>query len=125
MKKLLNRLAICAVLFFCTCTTIEVNNDPVIGIWLNEPKTKTTQTKNQTTLEEWIFNDAYLGRYHRYSFSNITISTDFKWIKTDSIYHVSYPGTDFPKQQLLMQETDKSMLLKDLNNTIIAIKNPK
>lgn len=90
MKKYLLFFAVIFVaLVMASCSIIQENNDPVIGIW-----SKTANTQVQKLKKEWIFNDAYLGRYHVYSGNNVTFLTDFKWKLKGDTYIISYPGTD-------------------------------
>lgn len=111
MKKFYPSVAFCAMILFTNCSKPAINNDPVIGIWTNvQVKIIAENTKSQTELE-WIFNDAFLGRHHRYENNNITLQTDFQWKRENDIYTISYPGTDFPDEKVklmtaTLQRTD-------------------
>lgn len=106
MKKLLLFfIAIGMSQTFNSCTEIPENNDPIIGIW---SKSIISDTGNQLSKREWTFNDAYLGRYHSYTYDNIVFITDFQWEVNDGIYTISYPGTDMPDDIVTMDVITKS-----------------
>ncbi len=93
MKKLFPLLAFIVIVSFTSCSKIEENNDPIIGIWgMTEQPSKTA--KNIKIRNEWIFNDAYLGRYHQYHNEEIVVLTDFKWVAEEDSYILVYPGMD-------------------------------
>lgn len=101
MKKILFFLiAIGMSQTFNSCSEIPENNDPIIGIW---SKAVISDTGNQLSKREWTFNDAYLGRYHSYTYDNIVFITDFQWEVNDGVYTISYPGTDMPKDIVTME----------------------
>tara|TARA_R110002050_G_scaffold79691_3_gene170329 strand:- start:7649 stop:8023 length:375 start_codon:yes stop_codon:yes gene_type:complete len=123
MKKLLSFLAIVGILLASNCTRITENNDPVIGIWSHISKDGgVTQKQNITVRQEWIFNDAYLGRYHTYHNKDLTIISDFKWVHKDSVYVISYPGLDKEEDIVLMTESDNGIILADSEGNILAIR---
>ena len=70
---------------------VYANNDPVIGIWAQTRAPEDPGAKHLQRVE-WIFNDAYLGRYHVYEGTEITISTDFQWEARGTVYTIHYPG---------------------------------
>tara|TARA_R110000868_G_scaffold63190_13_gene190475 strand:+ start:1241 stop:1603 length:363 start_codon:yes stop_codon:yes gene_type:complete len=94
MKKYSPLLMLCAILVFASCSKPATNNDPVIGIWVNTISNNSIDQKNVQTEYEWIFNDAYLGRFHQYENNVITAQTDFSWKKENGIYTISYPGLE-------------------------------
>lgn len=98
-------MATCALIFLASCSKIENNNDPIIGIWAQSQITTSSTTAKQTVRKEWIFNDVYLGRYHEISGTKITVQTDFHWSKSGEIYTVDYRG------------------LEDKPNNVLVIKN--
>ncbi len=79
------------ILVVSNCTKIEENNDPVIGIWSNDIQ-ESISAKTEFVRNEWIFNDAYLGRFHQYRNQKLEIISDFKWSKEGDTYIISYPG---------------------------------
>lgn len=105
-----------------SCSKIEENNDPIIGIWKNSVKTATNTNKMVVDSEEWIFNDVYLGRFHGYKKGEIVFLTDFKWSVNGDVYTVSYPGTDFPDDFVQMQETEEGTVLIRTQGNIFAQK---
>ncbi|MEG3657203.1 hypothetical protein V5097_07305 [Arenibacter palladensis] len=123
MKKLFSFLAIIGILLASNCTRITENNDPVIGIWSHiETNGGTTQKQEVTVRQEWIFNDAYLGRYHTYHDKNLTVISDFKWVHKDSLYVISYPGLDKEEDIVIMTESDNGTVLADSDGNVLAIR---
>ncbi len=120
MKKLFSFLAIIAIIMVSNCTRIPENNDPVIGVWSNEVITSVSTTDKQTIRKEWIFNDAYLGRYHSYSNQNLELINDFRWTQEDGTYTITYPGTDLPVNIVTMEESPEGTLLQDNKGNILA-----
>lgn len=136
MKKLLLFFVATFVCFTVTnCSEIPENNDPIIGIW---SKTQLSESGQQLSKKEWIFNDAYKGRYHQYTNDNVAFFTDFQWeIDIDDVYTISYPGTDMENDIVTMtfngendSNTDKSSssqpsetdLLKDSTGKVLALR---
>jgi hypothetical protein len=105
-----------------SCSKIEENNDPVIGIWQHAVKTATNANKLVVDNEEWIFNDVYLGRFHGYKNGQLVYLTDFKWSVNNDIYIVSYPGTDFPNDLIEMKDTEDGTILMRTEGKIFAVK---
>ena len=103
------------------CSEIPENNDPVIGIWA---KTQIEQrdASSQLMREEWIFNDAYLGRYHRYNGNEIVEQTDFRWEAQQGIYTIEYPGLDRGTDRATIKENEESILLENLQGGILALR---
>ncbi|MGB6152218.1 MAG: hypothetical protein WBG48_09515 [Pricia sp.] len=121
MKKIFSLLAIIGIILVSNCSRIPENNNPVIGIWSDvEVLTADATAKKQTLRQEWIFNDAYLGRYHQKNNGSITFKTDFRWSFEDEIYTISYPGTDMPSETVSMQNADDTTMLADTEGNIMA-----
>ncbi len=123
MKKLLSLLAIVGIVLASNCSRIPENNDPIIGIWENVEVKAIGQSQKQTVLQEWTFNDAYLGRYNHLLNAQQTIKTDFKWTEEDGVYTISYPGTDLPDHIVSMERSANGEVLKDQQGQIIAVRN--
>lgn len=123
MKKFLSLMAICAIIFTANCSRIEQNDDPIIGIWY-QAKTESTANSAKTTIrKEWIFNDAYLGRYHEINGNDITLQTDFAWSKDGDTYTIEYRGLEnTPHQTFEIVTSDESILLKQIDGNDIAIR---
>jgi len=109
MKTFFRCFFVCAML--TSCSKIESNNDPVIGIWYNSVKTATNVNKMVVDKEEWIFNDVYLGRFHVYNDGEITFLTDFKWSLEGDVYTISYPAADFEEEYVKINKTEEGMYL--------------
>ena len=120
MKHLLSFLAIMGIVLISNCTNIPENNDPIIGIWSNEEITQINAVSKELIREEWIFNDAYLGRFHRYDNNKLEFINDFQWSEEDGIYTISYPGTDLPANIVTMQVSEEDTTLKEQNGEVIA-----
>jgi hypothetical protein len=120
LKKLFSFLAIVAIVFASNCSRIPENNDPVIGIWFKVDINSTSATNKQSIRQEWIFNDAYLGRYQEYSGSHLEFKTDFSWETDKGVYTISYPGTDKISDVVSMKESPEGMLLQDIKGEILA-----
>jgi hypothetical protein len=121
MKKVFSFFAIIGILLASNCTRITENNDPVIGIW-SHISADGGITQKQTIRQEWIFNDAYLGRYHTYHNKNLTVISDFKWVRMDSVYVISYPGLDKEEDIVLMTQTENETILADEEGNVLAIR---
>ena len=120
MKSLFSSFLL--LLFMVSCSKIEENNDPVIGIWKNDVKSAMNNNKMVIDKEEWIFNDVYLGRFHGYRNGEVTYLTDFKWAIDGNVYIISYPGTDFPEDRVQMVEEDGITYLTYLSGKPFAIR---
>lgn len=121
MKRSFSSLIILMVVFLVSCSKIPENTDPVLGIWF---KAGTTSAENQgpDTKEEWIFNDAYLGRYQVYENQSVTFYTDFQWEQKNGLYTISYPGTEKPDQDARMTMIDEQEVLQHENGDVLAIR---
>lgn len=121
MKRSFSSLIILMVVFISSCSTIPENTDPVLGIWY---KAGTTSPENQGTMtkEEWIFNDAYLGRYQVYENQSVTFFTDFQWEQKNGLYTISYPGTEKPDQDARLTKIDEQEVLQHENGDVLAIR---
>ncbi len=122
MKRLFSLMAILAILFASNCSRIPENNDPVIGIWFRTDIGNQSTTEKLSIRQEWIFNDAYLGRYHRYEGNTLNFKTDFKWDQEDGIYTISYPGTEMTAVHARMKELPDEVILEDEKGNILARK---
>lgn len=122
MKKLFSFLAIIAIISISNCSRIAENDDQVIGIWSHESEVSVGKTQNQTFREEWIFNDAYLGRYHVLENGKITLKTDFKWSQEDGVYTISYPGLDREDDLVILKESEEGSMLEDMNGNPFALR---
>ncbi|NNC34968.1 MAG: hypothetical protein HKO09_08835 [Croceitalea sp.] len=123
MKKFFSLLAIVSIIAISNCTRIPENNDPVLGIW---SKTAIESSDSQQNIrpqrEEWIFNDAYLGRYHSYHNNTLDFYTDFQWSEDDGLYTISYPGTDMPQVTVVLKKEAESEMLAYVNGSIFALR---
>jgi len=121
MKKLFSFLAIIGIILASNCSRIPENNDPVIGIWSNIEVKSSSQTQKNTNRQEWIFNDAYLGRYHNYNNGALDVLTDFRWEEEDGIYTISYPGLENRLDDVVtMIESNTGTILKATDGNTLA-----
>ncbi|PCJ94433.1 MAG: hypothetical protein COA50_11770 [Flavobacteriaceae bacterium] len=122
MKRLLSLFAIVAIFLASNCSRIPENNDPVLGVWFKAETSFTSETAKSTERLEWIFNDAYLGRFHRYNGNIVEMQTDFAWNQENGIYTISYPGTNMPDEIVLLKENSTETVLEDSQGNILAIR---
>ncbi len=123
MKKLFSLLLIISIIAISNCTSIPENNDPILGIWAIGTSTIDSKTTvENTTREEWIFNDVYLGRYQRYSNSKITFYTDFRWSEDDGVYTIIYSDTEIDDVTVNLQETNDPEILALDNGVVYAVR---
>lgn len=120
MKKFFSFLAIVTLILFSNCSQIDENNDPIIGIWSDLSVTTTSKTEEQTIRQEWVFNDAYLGRYHTIKNGNILIKTDFKWQQENGLYTISYPGLDRSDDIVSLESTAYETMLEHKDGYTLA-----
>lgn len=120
MKNIFSFLAIIGIILLSNCTRIPENNDPIIGIWSNEEITEINATSRELIREEWIFNDAYLGRFHRYNNNELELINDFQWDKENGKYTIVYPGTDLPNNIVTMEVSENSSILQERDGEVIA-----
>jgi len=124
MKKIFSFLALIGILLSSNCTRIAENNDPVIGIWthISTGNDGSVQKQDISIKQEWIFNDAYLGRYHTYNNQELTVITDFKWTFKDNAYTITYPGLEREADVVNMEETENGTVLTDNEGHILAVR---
>ncbi|NND79184.1 MAG: hypothetical protein HKN53_04740 [Maribacter sp.] len=123
MKKFFSFIAIIGIILASNCSRIPENNDPVIGIWASLSTLTNSESGKVSTRLEWIFNDAYLGRYHIMENGSVVYKTDFRWEKNDNIYTISYPGIDDKvSDKVIMKESPDRTTLEDNNGNILAIR---
>ncbi|MFH6602118.1 hypothetical protein ACEZ3G_01420 [Maribacter algicola] len=119
MKKIFSFLAILGIIFVSNCTRIPENDDPIIGIWDLE-EVATSLSGKQTIRTEWIFNDAYLGRYHRIENGSIIVKSDFKWKQEDGVYVISYPGLERSDDHVILKQSVNGSLLERNDGVMLA-----
>ena len=123
MKKILSLLAIIAIIFSSNSSRIEESNDPIVGIWIEATASSESETAKNTTRKEWIFNDVYLGRYHRFDQGKIIEQTDFKLSQTYGIYTVEYRGLENkPNDIVIIKTTPTGTILQDSNGNMLAVR---
>ncbi len=122
MKKFFSFIAIVGIIMASNCSRIPENNDPVIGIWSSLSTLTTSEKGEVSTRFEWIFNDAYLGRYHIKENGNVVAKTDFRWEQTDGVYTISYPGMEKADDKVIMKESPERAVLEDNIGNVLAIR---
>lgn len=122
MKRIYSLAAILAIVFAANCTRVPENDDPIIGIWNDRSVSLTSSKSNETAHHEWIFNDAYLGRYQSYANNKLNFKTDFKWSEEDGVYTISYPGTDLPMDKVSMKGSLEGDMLEYTNGSVLALR---
>jgi len=122
MKKFFSFLMIVAIVSMSNCSRIAENNDEVIGIWTSVQAVSPEAAKNRNFHEEWIFNDAYLGRYHAIENTRITIKTDFQWSEDKGVYTISYPGLEREDDIVVLKEMENGSVLEYTNGNPFAFR---
>ncbi len=121
MKRLFSFLAIIAIIGASNCSRIPDNNDPVLGIWSSTLTTlENAKDQNGAEREEWIFNDVYLGRYHRYEGNSLVLQTDFSWEVTDGTYTISYAIPELSPVEVFMTQSEENDLLELPSGEVFA-----
>ncbi len=120
MKKLFSLLSIVCIITVSNCTSIPENNDPILGIWVRHSTSQDSDKGNQTTREEWIFNDVYLGRYQSYSNSKLTFYTDFRWTEKDGLYTITYSEEEIVDVIVSLENTNDPETLSLENGAVFA-----
>ncbi|MBT8179072.1 MAG: hypothetical protein HKP60_08140 [Eudoraea sp.] len=115
-------MAIVAIVSVSNCSRIPENNDPVIGIWSRMDVNEVDETSRESVRQEWIFNDVYLGRYHRYENNTLVVKTDFNWETNDGIYTINYPGTEMPSHTVTRKDHEAGEVLADTQDNILAFR---
>ncbi|KQC31366.1 hypothetical protein [Flagellimonas eckloniae] len=119
MKKLFSLLSIVCIIAISNCTSIPENNDPILGVWARGSSTIDSKSEN-TTREEWIFNDVYLGRYQSYSNSHLIFYTDFKWSEESGVYSIIYSDDEVNDVSVSLEESNDSEVLALENGSVFA-----
>jgi hypothetical protein len=122
MKKFFSLLALVVIIAMSNCSEIPQNNDPILGVWSKSEIASQDGENRDEVREEWIFNDAYLGRYHSYSNNDLEFYTDFSWSLEDETYTIIYSGTDKPNVEVNLEEAAKPELLALENGTVFAVR---
>ena len=115
-------MAIVAIISVSNCSRIPENNDPVIGIWSRLDVNEVNETSREAVRQEWIFNDVYLGRYHRYENNTLVLKTDFNWEVNDGMYTINYPGTEMPSNTVVRKDHTAGEILADTQDNILAFR---
>ncbi len=123
LMKTIHKMTYLLLLLFCVCCSeIPENNDPILGIWAIESKTPDALGQTSRIRREWIFNDAYLGRYHYYENNEILIRNDYRWSSEEGWYTVEYVGNDLPNDVFSISTSEEHMLMINRDNQIIGFK---
>ena len=115
-------MAVGGILALSNCSYPEENNDAVIGIWSDQAVPLAKKSELRSIGQEWIFNDAYLGRYHKRENGKIIVLTDFGWSEKDGTYTISYPGIDRADDIVHMVVADHQTRLQYHSGNAMAIK---
>jgi hypothetical protein len=122
MKRFFSMLAIVGFIAVSNCSRIPENNDPVLGVWVRTEliDDATARETAAPISEEWIFNDVYLGRYHRYSDKEIVFYTDFKWEVVDDVYTITYSQGEMSEVQVSLKLSEENEMLELVNGAVFA-----
>ena len=120
MKKLFSLLSIIGIIAMSNCSRIPENNDPILGIWSKTESASLEGKGTETTREEWIFNDVYLGRYQSYSNSKLVFYTDFKWSVENGTYTIIYGDPQVTDVKVSLMEAQNPEILALGNGAVFA-----
>ncbi|MCB0371638.1 MAG: hypothetical protein KDD31_01370 [Muricauda sp.] len=120
MKKLFSLLSIIGIVAISNCSRIPENNDPILGIWARTQISTLEDKSAESTREEWIFNDVYLGRYQSYSNSKLVFYTDFKWSVDNGTYTIIYGDPQVTDVTVNMEKANEPEILTLENGSVFA-----
>ena len=120
MKKLFSLLSIVGIIAISKCTRVPDNHDPILGIWAKTESFSLEGKSANTTREEWIFNDVYLGRYQRYSNSELIFYTDFKWSQENGSYSLIYGDPQVTDITVSLEKAKEPEVLTLDNGSVFA-----
>ncbi len=120
MKRWYSLLALVGILVLSNCSQIEENNDPVLGLW-SSPQVDENETQEVLSYE-WIFNDAYLGRYNELKKGVIVRSNDFNWNVDNGTYTIAYPNFNKANDTAIVKTTATGESLVHVNGQILAVR---
>ena len=120
MKKLFSLLSIIGIVAISNCSRIPENNDPILGIWARTQISTLEDKSAESTREEWIFNDVYLGRYQSYSNSKLVFYTDFKWSVDNGTYTIIYGDPQVTDVTVSMEKANEPEILTLENGSVFA-----
>ena len=108
------------VMCFISCSEIEPVNDPILGVWTIEYM---VLNNGEETIEqrEWIFNDVFLGRHHRYMNGELVVENDYRWSVSDGIYRMEYNGGTFPDIIFTIDQHGNDAVLRAVDGEVIGI----
>ncbi|MBA4746819.1 MAG: hypothetical protein H2058_16360 [Muricauda sp.] len=120
MKKLFSLLCIVGIIAISNCTRVPENHDPILGIWAKTELSSIEGKSAGTVREEWIFNDVYLGRYQRYSDSELIFYTDFKWSEDNGTYSIIYGDPQVTDITVSLKKAQEPEVLTLDNGSVFA-----
>jgi len=120
MKKLFSLLSIVGIIAISNCTRVPDNHDPILGIWAKTESFSLEGKSANTTREEWIFNDVNLGRYQRYSNSELIFYTDFKWSQENGSYSLIYGDPQVTDITVSLEKAKEPEVLTLDNGSVFA-----
>ncbi len=122
MKKCYSLVAIIGIFVLSNCSKIEENNDPVLGIWAKTSTAQDAEGKTEVLNKEWIFNDAYMGRYHEIKKGVIVTVNDFRWSVQEGRYTIVYPNLGKDDDIAFLKKTETGERLVSVNGEVLAIR---
>lgn len=120
MKKLFSLLSIIGIIAISNCTRVPENNDPILGVWAKTESSSIEGKSESSIREEWIFNDVYLGRYQRYSNSELIFYTDFKWSQENGNYSIVYGDPQVTDITVSLEKAKEPEVLTLDNGSVFA-----
>ncbi|MBO0321865.1 hypothetical protein J0X14_06120 [Muricauda sp. CAU 1633] len=112
-------MSIIGIIAISNCTRVPENNDPILGIWA-KTESSIDGKGTDSTREEWIFNDVYLGRYQSYSNSKLVFYTDFKWSEENGTYSIIYGDPQVEDITVSLEQSNDPEILALENGSVFA-----
>ena len=120
MKKPLSFIALLVIFLMSNCSEIPENNDPILGIWARLEIVSENDNNEDEIREEWIFNDAFLGRYQSYTNDELVSISDFSWSNEDGIYTIIYRDATIPGVEVRLEQAFSPEILALQNGLTFA-----
>jgi len=121
MKTIKLLLLVPFVVSFFSCEKIEISNDPILGYWEIEQEISLTGKAPVKRMEQWVFNDIYLGRYNVFENDVLVYHKDYDWeVDPNGLYTISYRGESHLVDFKAILSFEENELLKNMDGQVIA-----
>lgn len=117
-------LLLCSIVL-CLTTSCSKDNDSadrIVGTWGNDSSYAINGGEEQTSRDQWIFNDDNTGNYTEYSNGVKDYESAFTWSKEDSLYKVFYAEDEGSFDIFTIGNQAGYTTLEDSEGYLVAIK---